>query len=169
MILLRGFRDVSPAQINNSVSSGLYGNGVYLTLREEVAFRYGPKGADVFGIIAAYAPRSPILTLTEGVHFDSRSNLEDRMKLTSAGKSILNTKEKSIPTSSLMDYAQAVGFNIVKVNLNYCCENTVIASSYDHLEYLNFRFYLLETILDNPSEEVIWKKVQEYNKWFNQL
>lgn len=169
MVLLRGFRDVSPDQIKDSVSDGLYGSGVYLTLREEVAFRYGPKSANVFGIIVAYIPTSPIMVLTEGVHFDSRSNLDDRMKLTAEGRSILNTKEKSILTSSLMEHVRAVGFNLVKVNLDYCCENTVVASGYDHLEHASFRFYLLETIIENPSEEVIWKKVREYNEWFNRL
>jgi hypothetical protein len=169
MLLFRGFRDTLPSKIDYRTFDGLYGTGVYLTLRDEVAFRYGPKSADVFGIIASYVPTSPVLFLKEGVHFNSKSNLEKEMRLTSAGRSILNTKEKSIQTSSLMAHAQAVGYNVVQIELDYCCERTVVASGYEHIEFQNFQFYINDEVFDDPSEDIILKKIEEYQEWFNSI
>lgn len=169
MHLMRGFKDTLPSQITDRVFNGLYGAGVYLTLREEVAYRYGAKSSDVFGITVSYNPRVEWLTLKEGVHFDCRSNLESEMKLTKKGKKTLGITEDTIRTCDLMSKVVAAGFNILAIELDFCCENTVVATGYEYLEFVNFKFYILDNILESPAEETMDKMIRDYNKWFNTL
>lgn len=170
MILYRGLKDTFPSKVDNTPRPGLYGAGVYLSKRKDVANWYSFKSCDFFGIILIYESSSKLIVLREDIHFVDDHPTADFFNLTKEGMKILGVKSSNFEKCKLMDIVTRKGYDGFDLSINFCCEQVVVLKDYETLEITDTLFQSISDLDSYTLDEKQMKsKIRKLKKEFDAI